>query len=158
LHWRLPLGRCVDAAPLLLAMLAPQQQQQQLRQAEAQQQQLQLQLLGMFVFACSHDGTVACVHIESGSACWTVQLPSRADAGMCLSPCAHHLAVPCGNTKLYCLAAADGAVQGSVECGGEVRAAAVADPWGWCGCWWVVTHGRELLLVLPGQQPSVICR
>jgi hypothetical protein len=163
LHWRLPLCRCVDAAPLLLALLAPQQQQQQQQQQQralgpktAPQQQLQL--LGMYVFACSHDGTIACVHVESGTVCWTVLLPSRADAGMCLSPCARHLAVPCGSTRLYCLAAADGAVQGSINCGGEVRAAPATDPWEWCGCWWVVTHGRELLLLLPGETARIICR
>ncbi|WIA29629.1 hypothetical protein OEZ86_012116 [Tetradesmus obliquus] len=32
------------------------------------------------------------------------------------------------------------------------------DPWGWCGCWWLVTHGRQLLLLLPAQQPQVLCR
>jgi hypothetical protein len=163
-HWRLLLGRCVDAAPLVLALLAPQQQQQQqvdlpeASQQVQQQQQQQLGVLGTFVFACSHDGTVACVDVQSGNPCWIVQLTSRADAGMCLSPCARHVAVACGDTKLYCLAVATGAVQGSVECGGEVRAAPVTDPWGWCGCWWVVTHSRELLVVLPAKQPHIICR
>lgn len=48
---------------------------------------------------------------------------------------------------MYCLCSTDGRLQGTVALGGDVRAAPVTDPW-W-GLWWVVTHGRELLVVRP---------
>ena len=67
------------------------------------------------------------------------------------------LGVASGKGYLYCLDPWTGAVQGeALCCGGEVKAAPVADPW-W-GHWWLVTHGRELLVVTPGQQLQVQAR
>jgi hypothetical protein len=60
------------------------------------------------------------------------------------------LGVASGKGLLYCLDPWTGAVLGEpLDCGGEVKAAPVTDPW--CGHWWLVTHGRELLVVSPGQ-------
>jgi hypothetical protein len=106
LHWRLPLGRCVDAAPLVclvdwqemrgdppthgaaqlpvegLAEVAPAQHTPL---GEPQQQQQQQQQQGVVLcYACSHDGSVACADLVSGEVQWRQQLPHRADGGMCL--------------------------------------------------------------------------
>lgn len=84
---------------------------------------------------------------HAGRERWTAALPSRADVGMCLSPCATRLGVPTGNGILYSLSTADGSTVSQLDCGTEVRAPPVTDPWQ--GLWWVVTHGRELLVVEP---------
>eukprot|EP00879_Flechtneria_rotunda_P007325 GHRR01007684.1.p1 GENE.GHRR01007684.1~~GHRR01007684.1.p1 ORF type:complete len:1295 (+),score=553.20 GHRR01007684.1:1159-5043(+) len=180
LHWRLPLGRCVDAAPLLLALVgtaaaatgaAPGSAVEassstvcargQQKAASGQQQSYQQanpppELLELVAFACSHDGTVASIDVPSGKPYWRQTLPSRADAGMCLSPCARYLAVACGDARVYCLAVEDGRVEGFVECGGEIRAAPVSDLWE--GHWWVVTHAKELLVLKPPPANKVISR
>jgi hypothetical protein len=74
---------------------------------------------------------------------------------MCLSPCATRLAVPAGNGILYSLCTTDGSTVSQLDCGTEVRALPVTDPWQ--GLWWVVTHGRELLVVEP-QSLTVAAR
>jgi hypothetical protein len=84
LHWRLPLGRCIDAAPLLLLLARPgaapappdnagsggsssSTQAWQPPDLLAPGQQL----VGLVCFACSHDGTIACVDVASGErVCW----------------------------------------------------------------------------------------
>lgn len=76
-------------------------------------------------------------------------LPARADLGLCLSRCAARLAVPAGDSQLYCLDTADGHTLGQVDCGAEVRAPPATDPW--LGLWWVMTHGKELLVVGPNS-------
>jgi hypothetical protein len=92
---------------------------------------------------------------DAGRECWNTTLPSRADMGMCLSPCATRLAVPAGIGILYSLSTADGSTVSQLDCGTEVRAPPVTDPWQ--GLWWVVTHGRELLVVEP-QSLAVAAR
>lgn len=95
------------------------------------------------------------VMLHTGRQHWTAHLPSRADVGMCLSPCATRLAVPAGNGTLHCLDTADGSTAAALDCGAEVRAPPAADPW--LGLWWVVTHGKELLVVDP-QSLAVVNR
>lgn len=137
MHWRLPLGRCIDAAPLVLLLLRPAQ-----GDVPAGQQQL----LAVLVFACSHDGSVVCVDVPTGAALWTAALPARADTGICLSRCCTRLGVAAGEA-LFCLSTADGSVCGSLAAGGPLRAPPCTDPW--CGLWWLVTHSKQLLLVQP---------
>jgi hypothetical protein len=84
---------------------------------------------------------------HTGVGQWTTTLPSRADVGLCLNPCGTRLAVPAGDGKLYCMNTTDGSCLGEVDCGGEVRAAPATDPWR--GLWWVMTHGKELLVIDP---------
>jgi hypothetical protein len=50
---------------------------------------------------------------------------------------------------LYCLSTADGSTQGQLAVSGDVRAAPATDPW--AGLWWLVTHGRELIVVQPAS-------
>lgn len=91
----------------------------------------------------------------AGVECWTTNVSFRADVGMCLSSCATRLAVPAGNGKLYALSTADGNCLGEVDCGGEVRAPPATDPW-W-GLWWVVSHGKQLLVIDP-ESLAVVAR
>jgi hypothetical protein len=164
LHWRLPLGRCVDAAPLLLVLLRPaavaSSCQQRLQQLQLQQP-LELACSGLelvraLCFACSHDGSVACVDVESGARLWGVALPARADAGMSLSRCCSRLAVAAGDAHLYCLRTGDGSELAVLPTPGGVRTAPATDPW-W-GLWWLVTHGRQLMVVAPQEPLQVVAR
>jgi len=107
-HCRLPLGRCVDAAPVVLAAHADGSAPPRL-----------------LALACSHSGEVACLDVAAAACCWRVQLPGRTDAGMVAMSDMRRVVVACGDALLLSLRLSDGQLLGSCECGGGVRAAPV---------------------------------
>jgi hypothetical protein len=112
LHWRVPMGRCVDAAPLLLALLRPAATPSRhtadnavtTRAAGAQQQSGMgpsaaaaaaaagngaEELVGVLAFACSHSGQVKCVDVVTGGFGGFVPLCNFVRFGCCddCKPC-----------------------------------------------------------------------
>lgn len=136
LQSRVRLGLCVDAPPLVLALL----NSTDIMSTAASSRRL-------ITFACSHSGDVAAVLMPAGTVLWHTQLPSRADVGMTADHQLLYIAVPCGDSKLRVLNVADGSIAGVVDCAGECKAAPVTDPSE--GLWWMTTHAGELLLIQP---------
>lgn len=97
------------------------------------------------VLSCSHDGDVQCVEGATGAAVWVARLPSRADAGLCVTADLRHVAVACGDGRLYCLELATGALMGSTDLGGEPKAPAAVAPWD--GSMWATSHGRQVVVL-----------
>ena len=94
--WSYPLGRCIDASPILVKLKLPQ------RKSADGQPRLDPEIhqlkgtcstpqcpsstpdLIEVILACSHDGSVACLDHVTGQSLWHVKLPGRAEAGMCV--------------------------------------------------------------------------
>ena len=96
--WSHPLGRCVDAAPLLVglhrrARLEPKGHGEGPGSEDRGgsggfgESRGAVVLLAEAVLACSHDGSVACLDTRTGTVLWQAQLPARAEVGMCISKC-----------------------------------------------------------------------
>ncbi len=166
--WRCKLGRCVDAPLLALLFDIPSSIPAGAGSAAPARAAAEgggasssaapcpsLASVGkhLLVCACSHDGDVALVQAASGQLLWTSQLPARADAGLaaCLAgQHAAHVVAACGDGRLYCLGLSDGAIQGTLDCGGDIKAPPVLDPW--CGHIWATSHGRRLVCMRPPGQ------
>lgn len=166
--WRMGLGRCIDAPPVLLrvvstgsSILPPQYAGNTVGQSGSEAVGLCERVV---VFACSHDGDLVMMDGATGTRMWAAQLPSRLDAGLTLCVAAPlpalasgllsqsdpspafqpHIMAAAGDGRLYCLDVAAGTVCGRCSLGGEPRAPPVADPWR-AGVVWATSHGR------PGQ-------
>ena len=85
--WSYPLGRCIDASPLLIKLQFPQDGQPVSPggPASSTMQHSSSPELAEVVLACSHDGSVACLDNATGRPLWYAKLPGRAEAGMCVS-------------------------------------------------------------------------
>eukprot|EP00887_Chlorella_sp_A99_P006889 scaffold2.g6889.t1 len=157
LAWRARLLACIDASPLPASVFTPEA-------AGADAQRCRL------VFACSHGGDVRCMDAASGRLCWRADLPGRADAGMALCSSGSRmgederaggagglaraapqqrqaLAVATNDGGLHLLDPCTGEMLGTLDAGGDIRAAPVLDPW--LGLLWVPTHAAALLAVSP---------
>ncbi len=88
--WAHPLGRCIDASPLVVALICTEGNgaSADRDEAESSPRRPAFGLKQHAVLACSHDGSVACLDGQSGQVLWQNRLPARAEAGMCLCPAA----------------------------------------------------------------------
>lgn len=161
--WVQPMGRCIDAPPVVVQVptsppaapsaaspmkchslepgtdTQPSDTTQPIPRAAAGTK---------LVFCCSHEGDVACFDAHTAACVWSVRLPARAEAGLCVTPSLSHVAVAAGDGQLYCLDMA-GQVVGCHSLGGEPKGPPVCDPWaGWV---WATSHGRRLVAVQVGQ-------
>ena len=178
--WRFPLGRCVDAAPLLVQLLAPLSPAggqsgggsvhavQAMAESGGQGSEQNLGVTAEAALACSHDGSVACLDLSSGRAQWQAQLPGRAEAGMCIACSANNVdafvAVACGDDRVHFLSLSDGCHCGaSPPLDGGLRSPPAVEPigrgsLGHSGRIWLTTHGKGEVLALQVPSGRIIAR
>ncbi len=100
--WRQPLGRCVDAAPVVVHVLSgPAAAAQQDDAGSSAATPSGVAAVGSgrqaergsggvaVVLAASHDGDVAAFDARSGRRCWHARLPSRVEAGLAVCHAPH---------------------------------------------------------------------
>ena len=128
--WRLHLGSCVDASPLLLL---PPNGDSMWR-----------------VVVGSHANNVACVAFDapgsgagSVSLLWVTQLAGRVEAAASALPCGLHVAVADHSGSVHVLRVADGVCVAKHSLGGLIKAPPRPDPWG--EGLWTGSHARRLV-------------
>lgn len=145
-RWRLFLGKCVDASPLVLS------NEHSVRLGFPSSPMFLTVLPQSFVLIGSHSGQFVCADASTGNLVWQTILPGRIESSACFallppssssSPSVSLVAVGCYDGFLYVLNTVDGSVVRRFDCGGEVKSSPVFHPEQ--QAFWVGSHSGHLV-------------
>ncbi|XP_031403762.1 putative acyl-activating enzyme 19 isoform X2 [Punica granatum] len=111
--WKVPMGSCVDASPLLVV-----------RNQE------------LFVFIGAHSEKFACVNAKSGSVQWEIKLDGRIEGSAAITNDFSQVVVGCYDGNIYFLDFSSGEICWTFQTAGEVKSQPVIEKKRqliWCG-------------------------
>ena len=118
--WKVELGKCNDATPLLVARHSGSSTSDRIGSAPPPTDTV--------AYVGSHSYKFAAIAVESGHLLWTTTFKDRVDSSACISACGTLLAVGCHDRHLYIIQAATGKVVWRYETGDQIKSSPVANP------------------------------